>query len=212
MQARLRQAKLRMTWGAALVGGILAGAMLSAAFAAFALASAGIAVMRLDAKATMPPARLADTILQPQSLWQPIALKSENFAPREVSPRERLQIEHAVRMQIRAYAARDAEQAFAKLAPSTQRFFGRPDKFLRAIAQETPAMLDTRRFAFIGLEQAGPRIVQQVLITDSTGREWLAEFQLEQQTGSEWRIKGCVVQATPGQQAQSPSVSFAAPA
>jgi hypothetical protein len=99
------------------------------------------------------------------------------------------------------------EQAFARLAPSTQRLFDKPDNFLRSVAQETPTMLDTRRFAFLGVEQNRNRVVQQVLVTDSTGRQWLAEFQLEQQRGGDWRIKGCVVQATPGQQAYSSSTS-----
>lgn len=134
-------------------------------------------------------------------LFQPVALRPEAPAPRGFSLRERRNIEDAVRTQIRAYVARDAEEAFAKLAPSTQRFFGKPDKFLRSIAQEVPTMLDTRRFAFLGVEQVGDRIVQQVLITDSTEHEWLAEFQLEQRKGDDWRIKGCILQATPGQQA-----------
>ena len=62
-------------------------------------------------------------------------------------------------------------------------------------------MLGTRRFAFLGVEQIGQRTVQQVLITDSTEHEWLAEFQLEQMTSDDWRVKGCILQSTPGQQA-----------
>ena len=76
-----------------------------------------------------------------------------------------------------------------------------PDRFLRSLAQEMPTVLDTRRFAFLGVEQIGRRIVQQVLITDSTEHEWLAEFQLEQMQSGDWRIKGCILQSTPGQQA-----------
>ena len=132
-------------------------------------------------------------------LLQPVALRAE--APRGFSLTEKRNIEKAIRLQIRAYAARDAEQAFAKLAPSTQRFFGEPNRFLRSLAQEMPTVLDTRRFAFLGVEQIGQRTVQQVLITDSTEHEWLAEFQLEQMKSGDWRVKGCVLQSTPGQQA-----------
>ncbi len=134
-------------------------------------------------------------------------LKPDAAGPRNFSSQEKRNIEDAVRTQIRAYVARDAEGAFAKLAPSTQRFFGQPDRFLRSISQEIPTMLDIRRFAFLGLEQVGNRILQQVLITDSTGHEWLAEFQLEQRDGDDWRIKGCILQATPGQQAQTSSIA-----
>jgi hypothetical protein len=140
-------------------------------------------------------------------LWHPVLLKPDAAGPRGFSSREKRNIEDAVRTQIRAYVARDAEEAFATLVPSTQRFFGKPDKFLRSIAQEVPTMLDVRRFAFLGVEQIGDRIVQQVLITDSTEHEWLAEFQLEQRKGDDWRIKGCILQATPGQQAQMSSSS-----
>ena len=132
-------------------------------------------------------------------LLQPVVLRAE--APRGFSLTEKLNIEKAIRLQIRAYTARDAEQAFAKLAPSTQRFFGEPNRFLRSLAQEMPTVLDTRRFAFLGVEQIGQRTVQQVLITDSTEHEWLAEFQLEQMTSDDWRVKGCILQSTPGQQA-----------
>ena len=134
-----------------------------------------------------------------KSLLQPTALRAE--APTGFSLTERRNIENAIRLQIRAYAARDAKQAFAKLAPSTQRFFGEPDRFLRSLAQDMPTVLDTRRFAFLGVEQIGQRTVQQVLITDSTEHEWLAEFQLEQMKGGDWRVKGCILQSTPGQQA-----------
>jgi hypothetical protein len=132
-------------------------------------------------------------------LLQPAALRAD--APKGFSPAERVDIENAIRLQIRAYVARDAQRAFARLAPSTQRFFGEPDRFLRALAQEIPTVLDARRFAFLGVEQVGRRTVQQVLITDSTEHEWLAEFQLERQTNGDWRVKGCVLQSTPGQQA-----------
>jgi hypothetical protein len=71
----------------------------------------------------------------------------------------------------------------------------------RSLAQDMPTVLDTRRFAFLGVEQIGQRTVQQVLITDSTEHEWLAEFQLEQMKSGDWRVKGCILQSTPGQQA-----------
>ena len=188
--------KLRRAFAALSAGMALAGAVILAGFAGFLLAGANMAVLQMDARAALPSARAENALLQ-RALLKP----DERFVPRTFTPRERQEIERAVRKQIRAYVARDADLAFAALAPSTQRFFGEPDRFRRSIAQEMPTMLDTRRFAFLGVEQTGRRIVQQVLITDSTEREWLAEFQLEQIENGDWRVKGCVVQATPGQQA-----------
>lgn len=183
------QAKLKGAMWASLAGFVFAGV------AVIAMQMATLAGTLMVSHAAFSSAAAAKPLLQP------VALRPEAPTAGSFSSREKRTIQHAVRMQIRAYAARDAEQAFAKLAPSTQRFFGEPDRFLRSLAQEMPTVLDTRRFAFLGLEQAGRRIVQQVLITDSTEHEWLAEFQLEQMKGGDWRIKGCILQSTPGQQA-----------
>jgi hypothetical protein len=188
------QAKLKGAMLASLAGAVLAGV----AVAATQIATlTGALMVSHEAFAS---AAAAKPLLQPAGL-QTVALRPEAIQPRSVSPWDRRNIENAIRLQIRAYAARDAEGAFAKLAPSTQRFFGAPERFLRSLAQEVPTVLDARRFAFLGLEQAGKRTVQQVLITDSTEHEWLAEFQLEQMKDGDWRIKGCILQSTPGQQA-----------
>jgi hypothetical protein len=185
------QAKLKGAMLASLAGAVLAGV----AVAATQIATlTGALMVSHEAFAS---AAAAKPLLQPAGL-QTVALRPEAIQPRSVSPWDRRNIENAIR---RAYAARDAEGAFAKLAPSTQRFFGAPERFLRSLAQEVPTVLDARRFAFLGLEQAGKRTVQQVLITDSTEHEWLAEFQLEQMKDGAWRIKGCILQSTPGQQA-----------
>jgi hypothetical protein len=190
MQARLKRAIAVGIAGARLtaIGG-------TAGLAGFFLAGAAVTAMHFDGRAL--PSRRAEI-----SLLHKVTLKPEAELPRRgFSDGEKRNIEEAVKAQIRAYVARDAVSAFATLAPSTQRFFGRPDKFLRSIAQEVPAMLDTKRFALLGVEQAGNRVVQQVLITDSSGHEWLAEFQIEQVDGGDWRVKGCILQSTPGQQA-----------
>jgi hypothetical protein len=192
------QTMLKGALVASLAGFVLAGAAFTATHMATLMAS------HAASHAALSQAPAANPLLLP------VLLKPDAAGPRGFSSGEKRNIEDAIRTQIRAYVARDAEEAFAKLAPSTQRFFGKPDKFLRSIAQEIPTMLDTRRFAFLGVEQVGDRIVQQVLITDSTGHEWLAEFQLEQRKGDDWRIKGCILQATPGQQAQMSSSSLEA--
>jgi hypothetical protein len=190
MQAKLRGAILASLAGVAVAG-----------VAVVATQMAMLAGTLMVSHAALSSSAVAKPLAAGKPLLQPVALRPEFPAPRGFSSREKRSIENAVRMQIRAYAARDAEQAFAKLAPSTQRFFGEPDRFLRSLAQEMPTVLDTRRFAFLGVEQIGRRIVQQVLITDSTEHEWLAEFQVEQLQSGDWRIKGCILQSTPGQQA-----------
>jgi hypothetical protein len=192
----------------AMLKGALVAGLAVVVFAASAVGATHMATLMARHAALSQALPAAKPLLQPaRSLLQPVMLKADAAGPRNFSSQEKRSIEDAVRTQIRAYVARDADQAFAKLAPSTQRFFSQPDRFLRSISQEIPTMLDTRRFAFLGVEQVGNRILQHVLITDSTGHEWLAEFQLEQREGDDWRIKGCILQATPGQQAQASSIS-----
>jgi len=190
MRAKLKEAAILSLAGLALAGTIAA-----ATVAGFLLAGAAVSVLQGIGQAALPPAFAANSPVQP-AVW-----KEDADTPLSLTAGDRRSIEHAVRTQLRAYAARDAEQAFTKLAPATQQLFGRPDKFLRSIAQDLPTMLDTRRFAFLGLEQRGSCVVQQVLLTDGTGQEWLAEFQLEKHGRGDWRIKGYAVQTTPGQQA-----------
>jgi len=123
-----------------------------------------------------------------------------SFAPDEFNATDKSKIEDAIRAELRALVAQDAKRAFAKLTPSTQSFFGRPDKFLQAVADELPPILVTKKFSFLGIDRTGATN-SEVLITDVLGQEWLADFEVEKQENGDWRVKGCVVQANPGQRA-----------
>jgi len=142
---------------------------------------------------------ISPSAIRATNLLNPVLVKPDAAAG--CSHTDRHSIEDAVRVELRALVAQDAKRAFATLAPSAQSFFGKPDKFLRSVAEEMPPILLTRTFAFLGAERTENRTVQQVLITDSLGQQWLAEFQVERQQAGDWRIKGCVVAAAPGQQA-----------
>jgi len=114
------QTMLKGALVASLAGVVLAGAAFTATHMATLMAS----------HAALSQAPAANPLLHP------VLLKPDTAGPRGFSSGEKRNIEDAIRTQIRAYVARDAEQAFAKLAPSTQRFFGKPDKFLRSIARD----------------------------------------------------------------------------
>jgi len=129
-----------------------------------------------------------------------VSVKAKSVPPDEFSAIDKGKIEDAVRAEVRALVARDAKRAFAKLTPSTQSFFGRPDKFLQAVADELPPILVTKKFSFLGIDRTGATN-SEVLITDVFGQEWLADFEVERQENGDWRVKGCVVQTNPGQRA-----------
>jgi uncharacterized protein DUF4864 len=166
-----------------------------------ALVSAGAAVTATQMGHHVAPPAVTTTLATTTTLVKPVRLVPDSGGGAALTSTDRRGIEDAVRVQIRAFATQDAEQAFANLAPSTQRFFGKPDRLLESIAEQTPPILLTRSFSFLGAEQTGNRITQQVLLTDRSGQDWLAEFQVEREKAGNWRVKGCVIEAAPGQQA-----------
>jgi len=129
-----------------------------------------------------------------------VSVQHKSISPDEFGIQDKRKIEDAVRAELRAIVAQDAKRAFAKLTPSTQSFFGVPEKFLQAVADELPPVLVTKKFSFLGINRAGAT-TSEVLITDILGQEWLADFEMERQENGDWRVKGWVVQANPGQRA-----------
>jgi hypothetical protein len=166
-----------------------------------ALVSAGAAVTATQLGNLAAPPAVSNTLATTTTLVKPVRLVPDSGGAGALTSTDRRGIEEAVRVQIRALAVQDAEQAFANLAPSTQSFFGKPDRFLESIAEQAPPILLTRSFSLLGAERSGSRISQQVLLTDRSGQGWLAEFQVEREKTGDWRVKGCIVEAAPGQQA-----------
>ena len=129
-----------------------------------------------------------------------VSVKAKSVASEEFNATDKSKIEDAVRAELRALVAQDAKRAFAKLTPSTQSFFGKPEKFLQAVADELPPVVVAKKFSFLGIDRTGATN-SEVLITDVLGQEWLADFEVEKQENGDWRVKGCVVKANPGQRA-----------
>ncbi|HYH71192.1 MAG TPA: DUF4864 domain-containing protein [Methyloceanibacter sp.] len=118
-----------------------------------------------------------------------------------IGDNDRLAIKDAVRDQLRALATLKAGDAFAQLAPSTQKYFGEPDTFLLQIAENVAPILSTKKFAFIGVGRDETSVFQEVLITDEAGLKWQANFQVQRQPDGSWRVSGCVVDVARGQAA-----------
>jgi uncharacterized protein DUF4864 len=171
------QGTLRLTIAAILVASISAGA--------------AVAGSKLG---TPPASRGTSTFAKPAILTPADELGSA------LTSAEKHAIEDAVRVQLLALAQLDAKLAFDRLAPSTQRYFKGPDRYLSTLAISVAPILQTRHFTFLGSERIKDRIVQQVLIADETGGQWLAEFEVVRELG-DWRVKACVVEPAPGQQA-----------
>ena len=86
-----------------------------ASFAGFAFAGVALVATQM--------ATLAGTLMASHQAFAAAAATKPLLQPTAFSQNRGAISENAIRLEIRAYAARDAKQAFAKLAPATQRFF-----------------------------------------------------------------------------------------
>ena len=105
--------------------------------------------------------------------------------------------------QMEAFARDDGAAALAFAAPSIQRLFGTPERFMamvrggfqpvyrpRTVAFEAPIRVPARG----GLDSGGA-FAQPVRVTGPDGRPVLAMYHMEQQPDGSWRIAGVVLRA-----------------
>jgi hypothetical protein len=107
-------------------------------------------------------------------------------------------IRDAIRGQIMALAERDAQRAWSYLAPSTKDYFDQPAIFLRILTAQMKPLAGTSQYAFSAMDREATDAIQDVVLTDPQGREWLARFTLERQPDGSWGIKTCKVEPIVG--------------
>jgi hypothetical protein len=107
-------------------------------------------------------------------------------------------IRDAIRGQIMALAAQDAQRAWSYLAPSTKDYFDEPATFLRTLTTQMEPLAGTHKFAFSDMDREATDAIQDVVLLDLEGREWLARFTLERQPDGSWGIKTCKVEPISG--------------
>jgi hypothetical protein len=150
------------------------------------------------------PAMITEPVL---SKWTPVPDRVgwlEKTAPPSLarslglSDIEQYRIREAIRGQIRALAARDAERAFAYLAPVTKDYFSEGTAFLRKLMVQIRPLVDASGYSFTDVGRVATDAIQNVFLTDNEGREWLARFTLERQPDGSWGIKSCEVKPNIG--------------
>ena len=161
-----------------------------------------------DAAATDQTARLTDPATPGPSLNESIRAPREirldgvvgDAASRDVglSEVEQNGIRDAIRGQILALAARDAEKAFSVLAPTAQSFYAKPSDFLSTLTTQLKPLAGTTGYAFSGIEREATDAIQHVVLADAQGLEWHATFRLERQPDGRWSIKNCLVEPSVG--------------
>lgn len=161
-----------------------------------------------DAKATEKTAKLTDpaktgaversATIREHRLQQ--AALTAPLPKHGLSTLEMQGIKAAVRGQILALAAHDADRAFGYLTPAIQDYFTSSKAFLRTLAKQVTPMIQAQRFAFMGVDRDAVGAVQKVLLTGPKGHQWLATFKVQRQPDGNWLINGCQVDAAQGRQ------------
>ena len=103
-----------------------------------------------------------------------------------------------VETQLAAFAADDAQRAFAQASPSIQQMFGDPELFLTMVRTGYPVVYRPASVRFLAPVWVEGTLLQGVHMTDAVGALWVAVYQLERQPDKSWRIAGCTVQAASG--------------
>lgn len=109
------------------------------------------------------------------------------------SPQE---IQLVIKDQLAAFAADDAQRAFAIAAPSIQQMFGSAEQFMQMVRRSYPVVYRPASVNFLISEQDGNATIQPVAMTDTEGKSWTAVYRLEQGEDKVWRIAGCVLLMT----------------
>lgn len=120
--------------------------------------------------------------------------------PLGLSEIEQLGIRTAIRGQIRALAARDAKLAFSYLSPSAQDYFVEPGTFLGTLMTQIRPLANVSDFIFSDTDREATDAIQNVVVADAQGRQWLARYTLERQSDGRWGIKTCKVEPLTGNQ------------
>ena len=101
------------------------------------------------------------------------------------------EIRAVINRQIDAFKRDDARGAFALVSPDVQEAFGTPERFLDAVRVSYRAVYRPAQVAFLGLTLIGAEAVQQVQLTDRSGRVWHAYYAMQRQKDGSWRTNGC---------------------
>lgn len=113
--------------------------------------------------------------------------------PPALSAEEVRAAQQVVRAQLAAFAADDAEQAFAYASPAIRQMFGTAAQFMRMVQGAYPVVYRPASVLFLKPEPADGELVQPVHMTDPSGSTWLAVYRLQRLPDAGWRIGGCVL-------------------
>jgi Domain of unknown function (DUF4864) len=99
--------------------------------------------------------------------------------------------QNAIDGQIRAFLADKDAEAYAFAAPNVRTYFPTVESFMGMVKSGYTPVYRPKNWDFGRVEttQTGG-VMQEVLITDMTGKSWAALYTVEQQPDGNWKITG----------------------
>lgn len=111
-------------------------------------------------------------------------------AQNTVSESDTTATQQVIEDQLLAFRAREHDRAFSHAAPNIKGIFRTVENFAAMVQRGYGAIYDPGEYSFgRNLSQYG-EIYQEVLITDSSGKQWQAVYTLKQQEDGSWKITG----------------------
>jgi Domain of unknown function (DUF4864) len=103
----------------------------------------------------------------------------------------------AIDGQIRAFLADKEAEAYAFAAPNVRQFFPTVESFMGMVKSGYTAVHRPQNWDFGRIKETGTgAVMQEVLITDMTGKNWAALYTVEQQPDGNWKITGVSLKKT----------------
>ena len=102
-------------------------------------------------------------------------------------------IKSVISSQLQAFKAGDKATAYSYAAPSIQGMFPSPDIFMTMVEQGYPPVFHSSNTVFASPTADGKGFRQEVYITDTDGKSWIASYTLERGEDGQFKITGCSI-------------------
>ncbi len=112
-------------------------------------------------------------------------------AAEQVSAHDLAEIRAVIERQIDAFRRDNAQEAFALVSPGIQRAYGTAQRYLDVVRTAYRPVYRPASVAFRELWVLEGEVVQQLLVTDRSGKVWRVFYPMQRQKDGSWRTNGC---------------------
>ncbi len=108
----------------------------------------------------------------------------------KVEQSETIATQTIVRDQLEAFRSGDHARAYSHAAPNIKDYFNTVDRFIGMVKKGYGAIYQSDSYVMGRNTIVNGEIYQEVIITDTVGKQWQAVYTLKQQEDGRWQITG----------------------